>query len=311
MRVPTPKLRLKRKRQRTVESGISVEQALQSLYGVFQKQLKTIIIKVLEDKPEKKPTKKLQQQSEKQKQEKKMKKQHQLREEMEKADRIPRTSFEQVDAMLNAAQGTARKVLASEYPGAGQIGTLWREYARANFDDAVEQAKNEIEERVETEEEGSSVAVVETNDSEGQEDIVRTCSVRLPAILRDDLNDEVKQMFLDAVAETSEQATDYVAELGTVMHATMLKYAAGSVTLDPSSKAATYHQDNSKVFNVLDVLSEESVRNPEVLNSDSTTPAAPLPENESTYLKALPKKTKPIYNFSIQAVSGDKDTKPV
>ncbi|KAF7731951.1 hypothetical protein EC973_007782 [Apophysomyces ossiformis] len=290
MQVPHPQIREnKRKRKRVIQSNISLDKAIEALHDVFQNQLVTIISKELEDKPRKNTAKKARFQSEVEKQAKTNKILQELRTRLEKADRVPRTSLEQADDSINVTRGTIRRTLCFHYPEPASIGKLWRDYAAAHFNDAVAEARARLEEHGEVEEAGSSKEVTVNDDSKEEKEIIRTCSVRLSKILREDLDNQVKQTFLETIAITSEQATNYASELGTAVHATMLKYASGSVVLDAESKQAHYQQDG-KTFNVLDVIHEEWIRHPELLNSELAIAVAPMPDNIKNYVKALPKK---------------------
>ncbi|KAG0162098.1 hypothetical protein DFQ28_006557 [Apophysomyces sp. BC1034] len=152
MPVSLPQLRdTKRKRKRAVTSEVSVEKALQSLYNIFHKQLVAIVSKEIENKPKKKPSKKVSHQSADKKEESIKKKLQELRERLNKADRVPSLSLAQTDNELSAATGTTRRILSSKYLGTGEIGTFWKNYATTNFDDGVAKAKAKIEEEIEEE----------------------------------------------------------------------------------------------------------------------------------------------------------------
>ncbi|KAG0173499.1 hypothetical protein DFQ29_007940, partial [Apophysomyces sp. BC1021] len=282
MPVLLPQLRdTKRKRKRAATSEVPVEKALQALHNVFHKQLIAIVSKEIENKSKKKPSKKVSHRSADKKEESINKKLQELRECLNKADRVPRLSLAQADNELGAETGTTRRILSSKYPGTGEIRTLWKNYATTNFDDAVAKAKAKLEEE-RTEKEaasGSKEAAIE-EEIEEEIDRIRICSISLSSIIREDLDDDAKRIFLNTVSITAEHATNYIEDFGAVVHATMLKYATTPLTLDPVSKTTVPGQEHEHAnFHALNIISRELIRDPQALGPDFTIPVTPLPAN--------------------------------
>ncbi|KAG0191712.1 hypothetical protein DFQ28_011104, partial [Apophysomyces sp. BC1034] len=254
--------------ERAATSEVSVEKALQAVHSVFHKQLIAIVSKEIEDKSKKKPNKKVSHQSADKKEESINKKLQELRECLSKADRVPRLSLEQADNELSAATGTTRRILRSKHPGTGEIGTLWKKYATTNFDEAVAKAKAKLEEE-RTEKKAASGSKEDAIEEEIEEEIdrIRTCSVSLSSIIREDLDDDTKRIFLNTVSIVAE-------------HATMLKYATTPLTLDPVSKTTVPGQEHEHTnLHALNIISRKLIRDPQALGPDFTIPVTPLPAN--------------------------------
>ncbi|KAG0190541.1 hypothetical protein DFQ28_001937, partial [Apophysomyces sp. BC1034] len=209
------------------------------------------------------------------------KKLQELRESLNKADRVPRLSLTQADNELSAAIGATRRILSSKYPGTGEIETLWKNHATTNFDDAVAKAKAKLEEKEAAIEEEIKEVI----------DRIRACSVSLSFIIREDLDEDTKRISLNTVSITAEHATNCIEDFGTVVYATMLKYAAIPLTLDPVSKTTVPEQEHEHaIFHALNIISKELIRDLQALGPDFTIPVTSLPSNIAEYLKALPKK---------------------
>lgn len=189
----------KRKRQKA--EVVEFGKAKHALYSVFEKRLKAMIESVMSDEQQDLM---------------------ELKKQLVAVDRVPRGVFEEADSEANVSQGTVRRSLSKENRENGLFGKWWRHFARENFDRLLQEAEPKEK---------------ETGKSKKQS--IRTCSTKLADILRNDLPDSTKQVFLDKISSTATIFTDYISELLAIVRGTILKCATSFVQLDVKSKTAS------------------------------------------------------------------------
>ncbi|KAF7730586.1 hypothetical protein EC973_001968 [Apophysomyces ossiformis] len=129
-----------------------------------------------------------------------------LRQALEKADRIPRGSFEEADKKAGVPKGTIEKQIRSRLLSSHKTGEFWRHCAVHNFDDVLAVVKAEGKQKR------------PKKKDEDSDNLFRTCTVPLNSVLRPDLDENLKSIFMHTVESTSVQMTDCLCRTSHFLH---------------------------------------------------------------------------------------------
>jgi hypothetical protein len=197
-----------------------------------------------------------------------MEKLEDLRSDLLEKSRVPRGLFDLANELGGLSSFTIQKHLGRNH----QVLELWKTYVINHFDEITRNDYDQYEE--------FHRAVLNNRPSFPEEERIRTFRVMLSAILRPDLPEATKQIFINRIKEAAIIMTDLKGDLYSLVHMVMLECARRGFTVQANTETIALNSPQfSARLDIAELLPVTWHLHKETLVDGKFIPVAPIPNN--------------------------------